>query len=152
MRAPFFAALMLIACEPPPEVDVAGQLEDDVSISIVYPPLVDPEGGPFRIKPDANGDFFVKIVVDVTGFELVDPYADPPPPNAEDEGHWHADLSDGDTIVSFARFGEIYLDGSEVTDGDLRVITVTVRQNDHGQRDLEDGAGEDTVEIRLDVP
>jgi len=146
---------LLAACQPPPEVNLGGTdlpAEGAPTVNIIYPPQSRAGGGgPFELIADAAGDWLLTIALDIDNLELVDPYSDPDPAIVEGQGHWHIDASSAQfgTQVDFTRFIEIPISGADNPAEDL-IITVTLRDNDHGQLPSTPGSKvQDTVELKL---
>jgi hypothetical protein len=146
------AMTLLVACEPPPASAVS-VADEALAITILYPPSSNDAGnGPFEILPQADGDYVIPVVVDVSGIELTNPYTDPAPELDDAQGHWHADVEGASTLATSDRFGELVIAGDSVTAPSTAVITVTMRENDHNPREDEGEGVEDTVEVLLIAP
>ncbi|MFK7931839.1 MAG: hypothetical protein AB8H79_26920 [Myxococcota bacterium] len=160
VRVALIGAALLIACKPPPEVQLGGTdspADESPQIRIIYPPQSrDGGGGPFELASETpGGDWLLTIAFDIDDLELVDPYSDPDPPIVEGEGHWHLDSDNSQfgTVVDFVRFAEVPILRGDAGVQENVIITVTLRDNDHGALPSINGSNvEDTVEIKLVDP
>lgn len=142
-------AVAMMACQPPPEIAVAG----GPSIEILFPPALNDAGdGPFVLPSNGDGTWSTVVVVDIDNFTIVDPYiSENEGIVREGEGHWHL-LFEGHEEPTIEAFHPMVLDGLEdgVEAGDTVTLVANLRQNDHSKLQDENGADvDDTLEFEL---
>lgn len=140
-------AATLVACEPPPAP--AGPAP---GIALSFPPPSDvEEGGLWKVHVGTDGNFTVLAVVDVVGITLTDPYTNPPPEVAPDEGHWHLTVEGFPYVPSFATFATKVIPAADAAAGTYRV-TAEMQENDHSPKLVDGAPVTASVEIELVVP
>lgn len=141
MRTSMFWVAGMVACAPPPEVDL-GAAEEPV-IEILYPVTNTTDLG-----LDEEGRLHMVVVVDINGFEFLPAYSDDPEVDREGQGHWHL-LING-TLKSAAQelFVEFVSEPNEYTPGQLVGIRAELVTNTHNPL-TQPSQVVDTVEITV---
>lgn len=163
VRLALLGVALATGCQPPPEIQLNGTDGTDEpdggdpTVSIAFPPPVDPDGGgPYEFeRQDVTEDWDVVVAVDIDGLDMVDPYTNPPPELADGEGHWHLDsnITGVTTLVVSSGSVEFEVPSELITPGQTAVLTVSLRNNEHGALNDSDGDPiEAVVEIALVDP
>lgn len=141
MRYLWIAAVGMLGCAPPPEVDLSDGL--DPRIDILYP-----SNGGEGVSIDLLRRLNMVVVVAIQNLDFLPANADEDPVDREGQGHWHLEINGEYKIAATDLFVEYQSEPNEYAANQSLEIRAVLVSNTHNPLAI-DGQLVDTVEVTV---